>query len=60
MSTPPLDEGTQLLKAWTGGDERALDRLTPFVYEELRRVALTLHGGRTNRSHRYRNGGFKG
>jgi hypothetical protein len=36
MSTPPSDEVTQLLKAWTGGDdERALDRLTAFVYEEL-------------------------
>ena len=30
---------TGLLKAWSGGDRAALDRLTPVVYEELRRMA---------------------
>jgi RNA polymerase sigma factor (TIGR02999 family) len=30
---------THLLKEWTAGDERALDRLTPLVYEELRQQA---------------------
>lgn len=30
---------TGLLKAWTGGDQAALDRLIPVVYEELRRMA---------------------
>jgi RNA polymerase sigma factor (TIGR02999 family) len=30
---------TQLLSAWNGGDRRALDELTPMVYEELRRLA---------------------
>lgn len=30
---------SQLLRAWTDGDQRALDILTPIVYEELRRVA---------------------
>jgi RNA polymerase sigma factor (TIGR02999 family) len=30
---------TQILEAWTGGDEQALDRLMPIVYEELRRLA---------------------
>jgi RNA polymerase sigma factor (TIGR02999 family) len=30
---------SQLLRAWSGGDQRALDRLTPIVYEELRRLA---------------------
>lgn len=30
---------TQLLNQWSDGDERALDRLTPLVYEELRRQA---------------------
>lgn len=30
---------TQLLKEWSAGDRRALDRLTPLVYEELRRQA---------------------
>jgi RNA polymerase sigma factor (TIGR02999 family) len=30
---------TALLCAWSGGDERALDRLAPLVYTELRRLA---------------------
>jgi RNA polymerase sigma factor (TIGR02999 family) len=30
---------SQLLRAWTDGDQSALDRLTPIVHEELRRVA---------------------
>jgi RNA polymerase sigma factor (TIGR02999 family) len=30
---------TALLKAWSGGDEQALERLTPIVYPELRRIA---------------------
>ena len=30
---------TQLLLQWRGGDESALDRLMPLVYEELRRLA---------------------
>jgi len=30
---------THLLKEWSDGDERALDKLTPLVYEELRRQA---------------------
>jgi RNA polymerase sigma factor (TIGR02999 family) len=30
---------TQLLKAWSAGDPSALDRLTPLVYGELRRLA---------------------
>ncbi len=32
-------EITQLLRAWGGGDAQALDRLTPVVYDELRRMA---------------------
>ncbi|MGH9142469.1 MAG: sigma-70 family RNA polymerase sigma factor [Vicinamibacterales bacterium] len=28
-----------MLRAWSSGDERALDRLTPIVYDELRRLA---------------------
>ena len=31
-------EVTALLKAWRGGDGTALDRLTPIVYEHLRRL----------------------
>jgi len=30
---------TDLLKEWSAGDRRALDRLTPLVYEELRHQA---------------------
>ena len=30
---------TQLLKSWRGGDPGALERLTPLVYGELRRLA---------------------
>ena len=29
-----------MLKAWSGGDEQALERLTPIVYPELRRMAV--------------------
>ncbi len=32
-------EITRLLKAWSQGDQRALDELTPCVYRELHRVA---------------------
>src|SRR5438477_7420728 len=32
-------EVTQLLLAWSDGDRTALDKLTPLVYEELRRLA---------------------
>ncbi|HKM48917.1 MAG TPA: sigma-70 family RNA polymerase sigma factor [Terriglobales bacterium] len=39
MSTPPAHEVTQLLRAWSGGDQQALERLTPLVYEELHRRA---------------------
>jgi len=30
---------TQLLAAWRGGEPQALERLTPLIYEELRRLA---------------------
>jgi RNA polymerase sigma-70 factor (ECF subfamily) len=29
----------ELLRAWTGGDTSALERLTPIVYDELHRLA---------------------
>ena len=32
-------EVTVLLRAWGGGDEQALERLTPLVYQELHRIA---------------------
>src|SRR5215467_2860630 len=34
-----VSETTQLLRAWAGGDKGALERLTPRVYNELRRIA---------------------
>jgi len=35
MALPASHDITQLLKAWTAGDERALEKLTPLVYEQL-------------------------
>jgi len=32
-------EVTRLIEAWRGGDEKALDRLVPLVYDELRTLA---------------------
>lgn len=32
-------EVTELLRHWTEGDEKALDKLVPLVYKELRRLA---------------------
>ena len=39
MDQPPSAEITGLLRAWSGGDQAALERLTPLVYKELRRLA---------------------
>jgi RNA polymerase sigma factor (TIGR02999 family) len=39
MEEPDQQEITQLLLAWGEGDEHALERLMPFVYDELRRLA---------------------
>ena len=39
MDDPSSHNITHLLKEWTDGDERALDRLTPLVYSELREQA---------------------
>jgi RNA polymerase sigma-70 factor, ECF subfamily len=39
MTTPSSQEITQLLLAWSDGDQAALERLTPLVYAELRRLA---------------------
>ena len=38
---PPPDRQavTRLLSAWQSGDTRALERLTPLIYEELRNRA---------------------
>ncbi len=34
-----VSEISQLLRAWSGGDQGALERLTPIVYQELHRLA---------------------
>ena len=39
MTTPVPNEVTQLLLAWSDGDEAALETLTPLVYGELHRLA---------------------
>ena len=39
MSIRSPHEVTQLLMAWSGGDQSALDQLVPMVYEELHRKA---------------------
>jgi RNA polymerase sigma factor (TIGR02999 family) len=40
MAVASTQEITQLLRAWGGGDEAALDELTRVCYQELRRIAL--------------------
>ena len=35
----PEGEVSMLLHAWSGGDQSALQRLTPIVYDELHRLA---------------------
>lgn len=39
MVTSPTHEITDLLQAWNHGDEQALEKLTPLIYEELCRSA---------------------
>ena len=39
MMTPSPKEVSQLLVAWSNGDQAALDKLTPLVYDELHRLA---------------------
>jgi RNA polymerase sigma factor (TIGR02999 family) len=39
LVVPASHEVTRLLKAWTTGDEQALEKLTPLVYAGLHRVA---------------------
>ena len=34
-----MEDVSALLRAWTEGDQGSLDRLTPIVYDELRRLA---------------------
>ena len=47
MTRPSSHEVTQLLLAWSKGDQAALEQLTPLVYGELHRLAKGyLHGER--------------
>ncbi len=44
MDTPSNHEVTQLLKAWSGGDQQALEKLTPLVYRQLHQMAQRYMG----------------
>jgi RNA polymerase sigma-70 factor (ECF subfamily) len=47
----PVSDVSTLLRAWSDGDQRALARLTPIVYDELRRLARRyLRGERAGHS----------
>ena len=39
MKSAPPEEVTRWLIEWSNGDQRALEKLAPLVYEELRRLA---------------------
>jgi len=39
MSTPSSEDITRLLQEWSDGDQTALTKLMPLVYDELRRLA---------------------
>jgi RNA polymerase sigma factor (TIGR02999 family) len=41
----PEHQVTQLLQAWSNGDERALEKLMPLVYDELHRLARRYMAG---------------
>jgi RNA polymerase sigma factor (TIGR02999 family) len=44
MADPSTHEVTELLAAWGGGDEAALERLVPLVHAELHRLARRYMG----------------
>lgn len=51
VSAPPGGDVSTLLRAWSDGDQRALEKLTPIVYEELHRLArYYMRGERTGHS----------
>jgi hypothetical protein len=45
MALPRPAEVTGLLRAWSGGDQAALDRLAALVYDELHHMGAALHEG---------------
>jgi RNA polymerase sigma factor (TIGR02999 family) len=44
MSGSQTQEVTELLRAWSNGDENALDKLTPIIYPELYKIAKAYMG----------------
>jgi len=50
MCPPSPHEVSQLLRAWSSGDESALQKLIPLVYEELHRIARR-YMGRERKGH---------
>lgn len=50
-NSTPVENVSELLQAWSKGEQRALDRLTPIVYRELHRIAhLYMRRERADRS----------
>ena len=45
MATPSSNEVTELLLAWNSGEDAALEKLMPLVYDELRRLARSFMSG---------------
>jgi RNA polymerase sigma factor (TIGR02999 family) len=45
MGLPSSHEVTCLLKAWSGGDQKALEKLTPLVYRQLHQIAQRYMAG---------------
>jgi RNA polymerase sigma factor (TIGR02999 family) len=45
VNAPPCGDVSTLLRAWTDGDQHALEKLTPIVYAELYRLARYYMGG---------------
>ena len=45
MESTSSHEVTRLLKAWSAGDEQALEKLTPLVYQQLHQIARRYMGG---------------
>jgi RNA polymerase sigma-70 factor, ECF subfamily len=39
MNQPPSQDITAMLHAWSNGDQQALERLTPIVYDKLKKIA---------------------
>ncbi len=39
MNQPPSQDITAMLHAWSNGDQEALERLTPMVYDKLKKIA---------------------